>query len=126
MEILEPQHERVQEGEIRLEEYDKKIRESKVKPPVEYPNDQVWTLSFDRSKSKKVSGVGVELVSPIRKTYLAAHRFQFLCTNKVVGYESVAIGLFLAMQEGSKILHVHGDLDVVVGKVRKQYTCQYT
>ena len=74
MKILDPEQERILKGEIRQEEHHKESKDSKVKSPIEYENDQVWTLSFDGSKSKKISGAGVELISPTRETYLEAHR----------------------------------------------------
>ena len=58
MEVLEPQHERIQEDEIGKEEHHKESKESKVKPPIgyeNYENYQAWTLSFNGSKSKKGS-----------------------------------------------------------------------
>jgi hypothetical protein len=35
----------------------------------------------------------------------------------------LVIGLLLVIQKGAKILHVHGDSDIVIGKVCKRYTC---
>ena len=90
---------------------------------MEYENDQMWTLSFDGSKSKNGSWASVELVSPTRETYLVAHRLQFPFANNVPEYESLVIGLLLAIQKGAKILHVHGDSNIVVGQVCKRYTC---
>ena len=53
---------------------------------------------------------------------MAAHRLQFPCTNNVAEYESLVIGLLLAIQTGAEILHVRGDSDIGIGQVRKKYT----
>ena len=87
MEILKPCHEIIQQGEIGQEEHHREIKDSKVKPLKKYTNNQIWTLSFDGPKSKKGSGASVELVSPTRETYLAAHWLQFPWIENVAKYE---------------------------------------
>jgi hypothetical protein len=41
----------------------------------------------------------------------------------VAKHESLVIGLLLVIQKGAKILHVHGDSNIVIGQVCKRYTC---
>lgn len=61
------------------------------------------------------------MISPSSETYLAALRLQFPCTNNVTEYESLVHGLLYTIQKGVKILHVYGDLEIVVKQVRTKY-----
>lgn len=95
--------------------------ETRVQSPNTSTDNQVWTLRFDGSKSKKGNGAGFELVSPTGEAYLGAYRLQFSCTNNVAEYESLIHGLLLAIQKGAKIVYAIGDSDIVVRQVRKQF-----
>lgn len=85
--------------------------------------DQVWTLRFDGSRSKKGAGAGFELITPNGEAYLATHVLQFPRTNNVIKYESLVQGLLLAIKKGAKILHAFGDSEIVIKQVRKLYVC---
>lgn len=85
--------------------------------------DGIWTLRFDGSKTKHGVGAGFELISPIGATYLEAHRLQFSCTNNMVEYEALILGLLCAIKKGAKILHVLGDSFLVTKQVRQKFSC---
>lgn len=94
-----------------------------VQLPSTLTKNQVWTLRFNGSKSKKGNGAGFELISSTGEAYLGAYRLQFACTNNVTEYESLIHGLLLAIQKGAKVVHAFGDSDIVVHQVRKQFPC---
>lgn len=94
-----------------------------VQPHTAEKQNQTWTLRFNDSKSKRGHGVGLEMISPNGETYLAAHRLQFHCTNNVAEYESLVHCFLLAIQTRARVLHCFGDSEVVVGQIRKLYTC---
>lgn len=72
-------------------------------------NTEYWTLKFDGSKSKQGAGAGFELISPKGKSFFAAHRLQFHCTNTVAEYEALIHGLLMALKKKVKVLQVFGD-----------------
>lgn len=78
-----------------------------------------WTLRFDGSKLKQGVGAGFELINPKGKTFFAAHRLQFHCTNNVAEYEALIHGLLMALKKKVKILQVFGDSELVVKQVRR-------
>lgn len=82
-----------------------------------------WTLRFDGSKSKQGAEAGFEIISPKGKTLCVDHRLQFHCTNNVAEYEALVHGLLMALKKKVKILQVFGDSELVVKKVRRQYSC---
>lgn len=81
-----------------------------------------WALRFNGSKSKQGAGAGFELISPKGKTFFATHRLQFHCTNNVAEYEALVHGLLMALKKKVKVLQVYGDSELVVKKVRRQYS----
>jgi ribonuclease HI len=50
---------------------------------------------------------------------LFSYRLEFDCTNNIVEYEALLLGLELAREMGIKVLKVIGDSDLVVLQVRK-------
>lgn len=85
-------------------------------------HDQLWTLTFDGSKSKTDCGVEIELTSVKGKTFFVSYRLQFGCTNNVVEYEALAWGLMFAHKKKVTALMVKGDSKIVIKQVRNQYT----
>ena len=54
---------------------------------------QIWSLYFDRSKSKEGASVGCVLINPAgNKTFIAC-RLEFECTNNTTEYEALLQGL---------------------------------
>ena len=49
----------------------------------------VWTLFFERSRSKEGAGVGCVLIDPKGIKTMIACRLEFECTNNVNDYESL-------------------------------------
>jgi len=77
-----------------------KKKHAKVKS--QKSKDGMWTLKCDGSKSKQGAGVGVELIDPQGKSYLAAYRLQFSCTNNIVEYKALILGLVMAIKKRVK------------------------
>jgi hypothetical protein len=50
---------------------------------------QVWTLYFDGSKSKEVSGARCILIDPKGKKNFMSCRLEFECTNNIVEYKDL-------------------------------------
>ena len=50
-------------------------------------------MFFDGSISKKGVGVGVYIISPIRYFKALSYKLTFECTNNVVEYEALLLGL---------------------------------
>ena len=69
----------------------------------------LWTMYFDGASSREGSGAGVVFVSPEKKTFRYSFTLNFSCTNNIVEYEVVLLGLRVATHHGIKKLHVIGD-----------------
>lgn len=100
----------------------KKKRKGPDKP---LKKDKPWILRFDGSKYKQGDGVGIDLINPSRKSFLAAYRLRFPYTNNVAKYEALIHGLLFALNKKVKILYIYGDSKLVVKQVRSVYACNY-
>lgn len=63
-------------------------------------------------------GASVLLISPKGEKYFFSFRLQFSCTNNVVEYKALILGLQTTQRRGIKSLKVHGDSDLFVNQVR--------
>jgi ribonuclease HI len=63
------------------------------------------------------SGVGIILTTPSKETFHYSYRIEYHCTNNVVKYEALIIGLNLAIDKGVTHLKFVGDSDLIVSQV---------
>jgi ribonuclease HI len=77
----------------------------------------IWTLEFDGSHSSSGSGVGIVLTTPSREAFYYSYRLEYHCTNNIVEYEALILGLNLAIDKGVTYLRVKGDSDLIVSQV---------
>jgi hypothetical protein len=71
--------------------------------------DATWGLYFDGGNSSSGSITRVVLISPYKEATLFSFRLEFNCTNDIVEYEALILGLNLAIDMNIKSLHVRGD-----------------
>jgi hypothetical protein len=82
----------------------------------------IWTSEFDGSHSSSRSGAGVVLTTPSGEVLYHSYRLEFRCTNNVVEYEALILGLNLAIDKGVTILEVKGDSDLIVSQVLMRFS----
>jgi hypothetical protein len=75
---------------------------------------QIWSLYFNRSKSKEGVGGGCVLINPTCNKTFIAFRLVFKCTNNTVEYEALLQGLRKDLDMGVRNLIVFGDLEIMV------------
>ena len=78
-------------------------------------------MYFDGASSKDGAGVGVVFVSPNKETFRFSFTLTFTCTNNIVEYEALLLGLKVASKHNVKNLHVIGDSKLVVQQVKTTY-----
>ena len=78
----------------------------------------MWPLQFDGNKSIIGSGVGVCILSPIQEVKLLSFKLYFECTNNVVEYESLLLGLNALKTMKSKKIAIYGDSELIVDRVK--------
>jgi ribonuclease HI len=80
--------------------------------------DQIWSLYFDKSKSKEGADAGCVLIDPAGNKTFISSRLEFECMNNIVEYESLLQGLRKETDMDVRNLMVFSDSEIVVRKVR--------
>jgi ribonuclease HI len=83
-----------------------------------------WGLDFDGAHSRIGSSAGIVLRSPNNETTLFPYRLEFDCTNNIIEYEALIIGINLAIDMKIKTLHVKGDYDLIASQVNKKFAAR--
>ena len=99
-----------QGGQISLNE------EKFVAPDDEnYEHEILWHLEFDGSFNKFGAGTGVWIYN-LENNHSEGHayRLNFKCTNNMVEYEALILGLKLIRNLGAKRVSIMGDSELVI------------
>ena len=84
-------------------------------------SDDLWTMYFDGASSKEGAGARVVFISPNKETFKFSFTLTFTCTNNIVEYEALLLGLKVASKNKIRILHVIGDSELVVQQIKTSY-----
>ena len=74
-------------------------------------------MYFDGSVAKFGVGADVYIISPIRDFKALSYKLTFKCTNNVVEYEALSLGLNALKDMGAKRVQVMGDSKLVINQV---------
>jgi ribonuclease HI len=83
--------------------------------------EELWRMHFDGSHSNKGNRAGIILVSPTGKIHNLSYRLEFACSNNVVEFEALLLGIENALNLGCGHLSVFGNFELVVNLIHK--TC---
>ena len=78
-------------------------------------------MHFDGASSTKGNGAIIILFSPPEKPYQYSFRFNFECTNNIVEFEALVIGLQEVVQLGYLYLQTFSDSELVVNMINGMY-----
>ena len=62
-------------------------------PLTKEPNDGWWHMSFDREVRRKGVGASISIRSPTGEPKFLSYKLDFKCTNNIVEYEALILGL---------------------------------
>jgi ribonuclease HI len=85
---------------------------------------ELWTMFFDGSLMKTLSGAGLLFISPLGKHLRYVLRLHFPASNNVAEYEALVNGLRIAIELGVRCLDAHGDSQLVIDQVMKNSHCR--
>ena len=72
-------------------------------------DEGLWKMYFDNSVAKAGAGAGVYIISPIKDTKAYSYKLIFECSNNVVEYEALLLGLHALKGLGVKRVQIFGD-----------------
>nr|ABA97918.1 retrotransposon protein, putative, Ty3-gypsy subclass [Oryza sativa Japonica Group] len=84
---------------------------------------EYWTMHFDGSKRLSGIGAGVVLISPTRERLSYVLWIHFSASHNVAEYEALLHGLRITISLGIRRLIVHGNSQLVVNHVMKEWSC---
>lgn len=85
-------------------------------------HDHTWTMYFDGVHFRTGVSVGIVFVSPKYIPILFSYRLELDCTNyNIVEYETLCLGLYLALDMKIKCLKVIGYFYLIVYKIKKVF-----
>src|SRR5437764_2285831 len=83
-------------------------------------------MYFNDSLMIEGAGAGIVLVSPTGERLKYVLQIHFPASNNAAEYEALLHGLRIAISLGIRRLAVHGDSELVVNQVQKEYSCTST
>jgi ribonuclease HI len=104
-----------------------KIEEDKtVMVEPDKQNEPLWNLDFDGVVSKEGSGAGVWVLnSKTNHSEGHSYKLNFQCTNNIVEYEALILGLQLLKKLGAKRISIHGDSELIIKQIKGEYSAKH-
>jgi ribonuclease HI len=82
-------------------------------------------MDFDRAVSKEGAGAGSWIRPPEGDPKLVSCKLYFDCTNNVVEYDALVLGLKVFKNLKSKKIYIYGDSELVINKVKGSYQAKH-
>jgi len=84
--------------------------------------EPLWNMIFDGSCSKYGFRAGVWVVNTRNNNAKGhSHTQNFQCTNNVVEYEALILGLQLLKKLGAKRISIQGDAEIIIKQIKEVY-----
>jgi len=80
-------------------------------------------MYFDESETQDGSRARCVLIDPKNRKHIVSSRLEFECTNNIVEYEALMLGLQKAVSLNMVTIKVVGDSTIVVRQVRNTMHC---
>jgi ribonuclease HI len=86
-----------------------------------------WSMDFGGAVSKEGAGARFWLHNH-RSRYSENHSYKlnFQCTNNIVEYEALMLGLKLLKKAGAKQIMVKGDSELIIKKIKGEYATKHS
>jgi ribonuclease HI len=87
--------------------------------------NEIWNTSFDGSVSKEGAGVDVWITPPRGGHKSMPYNLAFECTNNMVEYEAMILGLNILKEMSAKRIVVRGDSELIINQVKGIYQSKH-
>jgi ribonuclease HI len=87
--------------------------------------NEMWNMSFDGAVSGEGVGASVWINPPKVGTKLCSYKLTFDCTNNMVEYEALILGLRGLKELGAKSIVVHGYSELIINQVKGIYQSKH-
>jgi ribonuclease HI len=87
--------------------------------------NEMWNIVFDGAVSREGVGSDVWINPPKVVSKLCSYNISFYCTNNMVEYEALILGLRNLKELGAKRIAVHGDFELIINQVKSIYQSKH-
>jgi ribonuclease HI len=81
----------------------------------------MWNMSFDGVVNREGEEVGVWINPPKSGTKLCSYKLSFDCTNNMVEYEALVLGLKTLKEMGARRIVLHGYFELIINRIKSIY-----
>lgn len=102
-------------------------KEMNEEPKINIEKKEQWfTMHFDGACSKDGVGVGITISAPYHiEQSIFSYKFYFTCTNNIVDYEALILGLQILKKMQVKKVYIYGDFELVLRQVIGTYQAKH-
>lgn len=120
--LKENQNVQIHEISDKKDDLDTLIKKDSTTLDENYEHEILWHLEFDGSVKKLGAGAGVWIYN-LENDHAEGHayRLNFKCTNNMVEYEALLLGLKLVKRLGAIRLSIMGDSELVIKQIKVVY-----
>jgi ribonuclease HI len=105
------------------DKYDQQIE--KISEQQDGAENEMWSMGFYGAVSREGAGASVWINPPRLATKLCSYKLDFDCTNNMVEYEALVLGLKDLKEMGAKRIVVHGDSELIINQVKGIYQAKH-
>jgi hypothetical protein len=87
--------------------------------------DGVWNMSFDDPVNREGAGAGIWVSPPNTSTKLCSYKLAFECTNNMVEYEELILGLQVLKELGAHRIVVRKFSKLIINQVKGVYQTKH-
>jgi hypothetical protein len=92
---------------------------------MEESNDGWWRMSFDGATRNKGEGVGMWIRPHVGDPKFLSYKLNFKCTNNMVEYEVLLLGLKALKDLQAQRINIKGDSELVINQVQGSYQAKH-
>jgi ribonuclease HI len=85
----------------------------------------MWNMSFDGAVRREGAGAHVCINPPKSDTKLCSYNLSFDCTNNMVEYKALVLGLKTSKEIGDGKIVVHGDYELIINQIKGIYQAKH-
>ena len=89
-----------------------------VSPAPKETNEGWWRMDFDGAVSKEGARAGVLIRPPVGEPKLFSYKLHFRCTNNMVEYEALILGLKALKNLQAQRINIQGDSKLIIKQVQ--------
>lgn len=115
------------EDHVIISEIKQNIEEIKNETDIDMDvKEKWWAMHFDGAVRREGASAGVDIIAHYCIEHnLFSYKFYFECTNNVVEYESLILGLKIMKELQGKRVHIYGDSELVIKQVIGTYKAKH-